>query len=525
MIGNQKASMATLMLQDQSDVIALLSDADSYAPRPDAVTVIETHGAMVFLAGGEAYKIKKPVRFSYMDFSTLEKRHRICAREVALNRAFAPDLYRGLVAVTREADGRLTLDGAGEPVEWAVHMKRFDQDQLLSAVAARDGLDTGLMVRLADAVAASHGRVPETRVDRADVRIEAVVRQLSDFFSASDSADDRFDTEAFRARLGEHLEAARYGLKLRGRRGFVRRCHGDLHLGNIVALDGQPVLFDALEFNEDMATIDTLYDLAFLLMDLDERGLRQQANIVLNRYLARTGELIDLFGLCTLPLLLACRAGIRALVLLTRAGQTAGPEQAGKHAAARRYLDAALGYLEPAPARLIAIGGLSGTGKTTLACALAPAVGAAPGAVVLRSDVERKAMHGVEETERLGPEAYERPVSVKVFDALCQKAHTVLKAGHSVVVDAVYLRATERAAIEQVAERTGVAFQGLWLNAARDVMVERVANRTGDASDATPEIVDLQVTLGTGPVAWLPVNAGGDPASTLEQAKKVLGVE
>ncbi len=534
---NPDTEMNPSCLQDQSGTIALLSDPSTYRSgtesAPDVVDLIETHGAMVFLAGDHAYKIKKAVAFPFMDFSTLAKRHAICARELEINRTFAPDLYLGLVAVTRESDGTLALGGGGAPVEWAVHMKRFAQDQLLSSIA-EDGppgaLDRALLETLADTIAEAHGQAPGRKISDGDARTGAVVDQLRTFFDDPElhkmlePAIGAADLATLRAGLARQFEEARYGLKLRGRHGYVRRCHGDLHLGNIVMLDGRPTPFDALEFDENLATIDTLYDLAFLLMDLDERGLKQEANIVLNRYLAQTGELIDLFGLTLLPLFLSLRAGVRALVLLTQGRQRRGSEKADLVAKACPYIKAALRTLDPPAPRLIAIGGLSGTGKTTLARSLASGIGAAPGAVVLRSDVERKTQHGVAETDRLDEAAYSKAASARVFDALCQKAYTAVKAGHAVIVDAVYLRADERTAIEKMADRAGVAFQGLWLNADRDIMADRVATRTRDASDATPEIVDLQRKRGTGPVAWTPINAGHDPGCTLEQAKAVLGV-
>jgi predicted kinase len=306
----------------------------------------------------------------------------------------------------------------------------------------------------------------------------------------------------------------------------VRRCHGDLHLNNVVLWHGRPVLFDALEFDDDLATIDTLYDLAFLLMDLDVRGQRQAANEVLNRYLWRSGAALDLRGLGALPLLLGLRSTVRAMVTAERAGQQKGSEAQARHRSeAGRYLDAALAYLAPPLPQLIAVGGLSGTGKSTLARALAPEIGPSPGAVHLRSDLERKSLSGVGETTRLGPETYTEAAREQVYASLCEKMRHVLAADHAVIVDAVFASPEARVAIEQVAVDLGVPIRGLWLEATPDTLLARVAARAGDASDATPEVVRAQLGYETGAFspAWIRLDAGASPAETVDEARKVLG--
>jgi predicted kinase len=329
-------------------------------------------------------------------------------------------------------------------------------------------------------------------------------------------------------RLGEGLAAALHGaagvLDERAAAGFVRRCHGDLHLNNIVLWRGRPVLFDAIEFDDSLATIDTLYDLAFLLMDLDQRGQRSAANAVLNRYLWRSGAALDLQGLRALPLFLGLRSAIRAMVTAERAEQERDEAQARDRQAGHRYLGAALGYLEPAAPRLIAVGGLSGTGKSTLARVLAPDIGPAPGAVHLRSDLERKSIFGVGETTPLGSDAYTKTTSEKVYTTLNEKLRHVLAAGHAGVVDAVFARPGERAGIEAVAAGLGVPFQGLWLEAPPDALVGRVAARRGDASDATPDVVRRQLVYRIGDLtpSWTRVDASADAAATLARARVAL---
>jgi len=501
----------------QDDVIAFLGDPASHSPVPDRVERIETHGALVFLADRSVYKIKRAVRYAYMDYSTLERRHAMCQRELEINRRTAPQIYLGVVAITREADGSLAIGGDGTPVEWALHMRRFGQDALLAAMADRNPLDDDLVKVLAATIEMFHRTAPPAANAGGAASLEDIVVELTDAFGA---APETLDARAFEAPARRQLERARACLDARARDGHVRRCHGDLHLNNIVLIDGAPVLFDAIEFDDSFATIDTLYDLAFVIMDLDERGMRDKANLLLNRYLYHSGSDDDLEGLIALPLFLACRAGIRAMVAAQRARLAAAP--AGALEEAGRYFVAATGYLAPEPPRLIAVGGLSGTGKSTLAAALAPQVGAAPGAVHLRSDLERKSLFAAGETERLGAEHYTADVTARVYHRLLEKARIALKAGRGVVVDAVFSKPHEREAAEAVAAGLGVTFQGLWLTAAPDTLASRVDARTGDASDATRDVVAAQLEYDTGDISWTCVDAGGTADDTLRAARELV---
>jgi aminoglycoside phosphotransferase family enzyme/predicted kinase len=516
--------MSAHIQHDQRDVIAFLADPASHAGA-DRVERLETHGNLIFLAGGEAWKIKRAVRFPYMDFSTLEKRHAACLREVEINRRFAPDLYLGCVAIGRMAGGRLTFGTAGDIVEWAVHMRRFEQSALLSSLAAQGAIAGDLARRLGDMVYASHQGAERAAPPSGSAAIREVATAVSDALAAC----GLFDPEGCRRlqrKMDQHLKRVAQVLDERARHGHVRRCHGDLHLANVVMWRGHPVLYDAIEFDEAIATIDTLYDLAFLVMDLDCIGQRPAANAVLNRYLWRSREDLDLEGLAALPLFLALRASVRAMVTVHRAAQEREDARRRDIARAYRYFEAALGYLAPAPARLVAVGGLSGTGKTTLAAALAPRIGCAPGAVHLRSDLERKALAGVAELERLPGHAYTAQARAGVYRALEERARLALAAGHCVIVDAVLASESDRAAIEAVAAGLGVPFTGLWLEAEPAMLEARVADRRDDASDATPETVRAQLRNGMGALspAWITVDAGGTVAETVRRAASALGI-
>ncbi len=280
--------------------------------------------------------------------------------------------------------------------------------------------------------------------------------------------------------------------------------------------------FDALEFDDDLATIDTLYDLAFLLMDLEHAQERGLANVVLNRYLWRAAPGIDIEGLVALPLFLGMRAAVRAMVSAQRAAQQQANGRDGETAMAQRYLADALAFVSPRPPRLMAVGGFSGTGKSTLAAALAPDLPPAPGALHIRTDLERKAMFGAGETERLPAEHYTLEANARVYARVLDKARIALRAGHSVVVDAVFSKPEERAAIEAVAVAAGVPFDGVWLTAPREAMFERVTVRTGDASDATADVVIRQLGVDPGCITWHRIDAGGPREATLRSAIAVL---
>ena len=515
------------VVEQQSEVIAFLTDPRTHGAAE--VARIDTHGAVVVLAGDRAYKLKRAVRFPYMDFSTVALRRRAAEAELVLNRRTAPTLYLAVEPVTRTATGALAIGGAGPAIDWLVVMRRFDQEALFDRLAAKGALGAPLMSELADAVLRFHGSA-EPRPDHGGAAGIARVVAGNDqglgeagpaAFPRDKVAALKRESEAMLACRAAVLEARRLG-------GLVRHCHGDLHLGNICLFEGRPTLFDAIEFNEEIACVDVLYDLAFLLMDLDHRGLGDLANLMLNRYFsegAREGELGDLGGLAALPLFLACRAGVRAQV--SAAAASAQPEQGGGRRlvdTARIYLDLALRYLAPPPPRLVAIGGLSGTGKSTLAHALGPLLGAAPGALLLRSDVIRKHLAGQGALVRLGPQSYTPEVTARVFETIRERARMALAAGHAVVADAVYGRPQERAAIESVAREIGVPFDGLWLEAPAAVLEARIVGRFGDASDATIEVVRRQLALAIGENAWTRLDATGEPGAVARRARASLGL-
>jgi uncharacterized protein len=499
----------------EAEIIALLARGWEGAPTRQLETrMIETHGARVFIGATETIKIKRPVSFRYMNFSSREKRQAACRREVEINHRFAPELYLGLVAITREADGRLALDGGGDVLELGVRMRAFAADAGLDQIVARGPLSAQLATGLGDMVAALHRNA--LAAEPGHGRPLPLIRERL-LASAHARVDvlGQAEMTALEAATTGHLPAAIPILDARRAAGCVRRVHGDLHLGNIVLWQGRPVSFDAIEFDEDLGTLDPIYDLAFLLMDLVQRGQQAAATIVLNRYLWRLGETALADGtwdaLRTLPLAMSLRALVRAVVAVDHGSAAYGD--------ARSYLATALALASPPPPRLVAVGGYSGTGKSTLAAALAPGFGAAPGAIHLRSDVERKGLFGVEPESKLGPSGYTAEASEATYARVLEKGRRALVAGHSVIVDAVFDRAVDRQAIETVAQQCGVPFHGAWLQASRDVLAARVSARIGDASDATLAVLDRQLAKGSAAADWHTIDASGGADATLAAAR------
>ncbi|HKT79289.1 MAG TPA: AAA family ATPase [Vicinamibacterales bacterium] len=507
--------------EDQQETIAFLATPAAYGLSNVRIERIDTHISIVFLAGDKAYKLKRQVRFDYVDFSTIEARRIACEAEVRINRRTAPDLYLGVHPVSRTGDGGLALGGPGAAVDWVVEMRRFDQATLFDRLADAGQLDVNLMPVLAASIVKLHAGA-ERRTDQGGLEGMRWVIDGNRLGDAELQAAG-VDRNAYEKLCGGTDSAlAHHAARLESRRcdGFVRHCHGDLHLRNICLLNGMPTLFDAIEFNDRISCIDVIYDLAFLLMDLWRSKLTTHAARVFNEYCDR---LDALDALALLPLFLSCRAAVKAKTSIAAARVQQEPAAAAKlFEHAREYVALAGAFLEPRPPVLIAIGGFSGSGKTTLARAIAPFASSCPGARVLRSDVIRKQMFGADPLQPLSEDAYGPETSVRVYDAIADQARTTLHAHHSVVADAVFSTAAERFAIERVAREAKVPFVGLWLDGSAATLVDRVRRRQSDASDATEEVVAMQFARGAGAVEWHRIDASPGIEAVARQAESFI---
>ncbi|MCC6008616.1 MAG: AAA family ATPase [Rhodobacteraceae bacterium] len=500
-----------MTIDDQTDVKACLADPATHG-LAGSVERFDTHISHLFLIGDRAFKLKRAVRLPYLDFSTPEQRLAACETELRLNRRTAPDLYLGVRRITAGPEGP-ELDGKGPLLDAVVEMRRFDQEAILDHMAQRGALTSRHLDELAREITAFHAKAPVDATAKGADNIAAVLKINAAGFHESDvfSPDEisRLD-RAFETALEQHAPR----LDSRARAGQVRRCHGDLHLRNICLHEGRVRLFDCLEFNDALATVDVLYDLAFLAMDLWHRDLCADASRVVNRYFD-TGAQED--GFVLMPFFTALRAAVRAHVTATQA-MTTTRDQNALTDEARAYFDLAERLLEPATARLVAIGGLSGSGKSTLAQALAPHLGRGPGARVISSDRTRKAMFDVAPDQALPLAAYRPDVSARVYSNMAERAQRLLADGVTVIADAVHDRDEDRARIAAVARTAGVPFDGFWLQADADRLYARLKTRDPGASDADADVLTGQLAHAPTVTEWQLLTTAGPLTDSLSTA-------
>jgi len=476
-----------------SSVLSAVLRPECY-PHPVAkVAMIETHISWVLLTGEYAYKVKKPVNLGFLDFSTLAARHRYCQEEVRLNRRLAPDIYMDVVAV-RDSPAGPRIGGDGPVLEYAVKMRAFAQEALAARVLKAGEFGAAHIDTLADCIVAFHQTAARaTSVDRFGSPDSVLAATLQNFEQLSQLVKSAPDKKAL---LGlRHWSEREFALRLttldaRKRDGFVRECHGDLHLGNIAVIDNKPVPFDCLEFNEQLRWIDVMNEVAFLVMDLQDRGRGDFAWRFLNRYLEATG---DYHGLAVLRFYLVYRAMVRAKVHLMRAQQPhlAHTEKSRLTRTFRDYLRLSRRLAAKQRSALIITHGLSGGGKTTATQTLIEMLAA----VRVRSDVERKRLHGIaalaSSRSPQGGGIYTRDANAATYQRLGELAHAIIQTGYPVVVDATFLKRAEREAFRALAENLDVQFLVLNFQAPLEVLRERVAQRHARADD--PSEADLAV--------------------------------
>ena len=481
---------------DQAQLLAALARPPVFGPRCTRVERLETHISYVLLTGEHAYKIKKAVHFGFLDFTTLAARRFFCAEELRLNRRLAPALYLDVVPITGSVDAPV-LGGAGPALEYAVKMREFRQDALASRILERGELSSADIDALAAKIAAFHGT---TAVAAAEVdfgTLEEVLRvarqnfaQLRPLLAAVEEHDEIDALSAWTER--EH--AACRGEFLRRRKdGFVRECHGDLHLGNIARIDRELVIFDCIEFNAAMRWIDVMSEVAFTVMDLENRRRADLSHRFLNAYLEQTG---DYAGLGVLRFYLVYRALVRAKIARLRAGQLDAGAASALHAEYRGYVNLARRYArDPRPALILAHG-FSGCGKTTLSQPLLESIGA----VRIRSDVERKRLQGLDARPRGGTGVdrglYADAATRATYQWLVTLAREIVGAGCAAIVDATFLRRWQRDLFYDLATELGIPFVIVDFVAQESTLRERIAQRTAagsDASDADLAVLDHQL--------------------------------
>lgn len=497
--------------RDQEAVLAFLESNDPKCKR------IDTHASIVFLGQDRVLKVKRAVHFPYLDFSTLEKRKKACEEELIVNSHFAPQLYRRIVPITQPREG-LKIGGDGPALEWAVEMTRFDENKTLDHLARTGGITPELAEALATTIRKTHQSAEISDGSSWLASIDGIIDRNTQIFREEAQLPCQM-VERLDALSHQKLRVCRQLLEARASNDLVRRCHGDAHLGNVVLIGERPVLFDAIEFDPVIATTDVLYDLAFPMMDFCYFGLTACANRLFNSYLqAAWQESADALRL--LPLFLSMRAAIRSNVLFTK--RRLSPDKDQDAADARAYFDLGLRHIEPVRPSLIAIGGKSGTGKSVLARDAAPLLAPLPGAVLLRSDVIRKELFGVDPLTPLPENAYTPEVTARVYRTLMERSQQIVAQGLSVIVDAAFLKESERDELSMAAQKLDVPFHAVFLTADLGVRLDRIGARKRDASDVTPEIASGQEDYDIGRLDWPLIDASGSPEQTLERSRLLL---
>jgi len=480
-------------------LIKALSQPAIYAHPVDRVEVIETHISWILLAGEYAYKVKKDVILPFADFSTLEARRYYCEQELELNRRLAPELYLDVTSISGSPD-QPVLGGDGEAIEYAVRMRRFDQDQIFHRLLADGELTPRLMRELAERIAEFHAQLPAACEESEYGSPDAVLKPALDNFT--EMAQQNAPTRAGELdELREWTHSEGKGLHelfaTRHREGFIRECHGDLHLGNIARVDGRPVAFDCLEFSAELRWVDVINEVAFVVMDCIDRGRGDLGYHFLDAYLQVRG---DFAGLALLRFYMVYRAMVRAKVQGLQAGQAqqeGHDERAARlRSTADEYVSLAQRLIHGEPPVLMLMHGFSGSGKSRVASELLASLGA----VRLRSDVERKRLFELDATEdsgsELGDGIYQPDASQRTYEHLAETADALLRAGHPVIVDAAFLKQWQRARLEDVAQRRDVTLRIVDCAAEADTLRERVEARRrsgGDPSEATTDVLEHQL--------------------------------
>lgn len=479
------------MTSSTPSIVQQLLQPESYPhPVKEPIELIQTHVSYVFLTGNFVYKLKKPVNFGFLDFSTLEKRKHFCEEELRLNQRGAAELYLEVLPVAQDAD-RVVLGGAGEPVDYVVKMQQFPQETLLSAMYDRGELTEQHLVDLAKVLAEFHKAAPTNdyilsfgEVSQIRQAIDENYDQTVNYIGVAQTQEQFDETKAYTDKLFAEQASL---FKSRVQHKMIRECHGDVHLRNICFWNGKILLFDCIEFNEPFRFVDTMFDIAYIIMDFDARDRSDLGNLFLNTYLEQSG---DWEGLQVLPLYLSRQSYVRAKVTSFLLDDPDIPETVKQesHETASRYYRLAWSYTQPKQGKLILMAGLSGSGKSTIAQKLARE----SGAIQIRSDAVRKHLGGVALDAKGDDSLYSAEMTQKTYDRLLDLGLKLAAQGYTVILDAKYDRQTQRQTAIEQAKTNQIPIEILYCEAPIEVLHDRIAQRQGDISDATADVLAQQ---------------------------------
>lgn len=463
-----------------------------FYPHPvrEPIQMQQTHVSYVFLTGDYAYKVKKPVNFGFLDFSTLERRQHFCLEEIRMNQEIAPELYLEVLAITQSND-RVELNGTGEPVEYVLKMREFPQADLFSCLFERGELTESHLEELGRIVARFHAKAQTNEYIRSFGEVSKVrqafdenYEQTKKYIGGPQTPEQFEETKAF---SDEFFANRQELLNSRIQNNWIRECHGDLHLRNICLWQDKILLFDRIEFNEPFRFVDVMYDVAFAVMDLEARGRKDLGNAFLNTYIEQTG---DWEGLQVLPLYLSRQAYVRAKVTSFLLDDPGVPDDLKKEAqeTAAMYYKLAWNYTRSQKGRLILMSGVSGSGKSTVARQLARRWGA----IHIRSDAARKHLAGIPLEQTGGAELYTSPMNEKTYGRLLELGVLLANQGFPVILDAKYDRQVLRQNAIAQANQHDLPIQIIYCTAPDDVLRDRLSSRTNDVSDATADLLQQQ---------------------------------
>ncbi len=511
------------MIDDnQAETIKLLSNPKTYGDKVHSIDICQSHIAILFLVGQNVYKLKRAVQYPNIDFSTPEKRKLACVNEMRRSAIYAPNLIMGTKSIRRLKNGRIKIGGkTGEEIDTLLVLKRIPKKSLLNYMLPSEKFDRFEAMDLAEKLAELHTKA---KIYHTKFGVETLRQTILENESVlSCFTSNLFDREKLNQLTQKSLESLQKNTALitfRQKTGRVRKCHGDLLLSNIAFDKKEFLFFSPIEYDNNKECIDTLYDLAYLMMDMEAHGLRRLCNIMFNHYMAYTN---DIEGYPLLPLYQSIRAAYRASVFARLSNLVEGKEKERVIALAHKYFDLACSFMTEHKPILIACGGLSGSGKSRVAREIGGQINPPPGAVILRDDIIKKQITGIAPHQRFD-KSYDTPVFEKlVYNVLRQHAQTALSVGSCVIVDALFYSQAERKAIEKLAQKMQIPFYGFWMDAPLCVRAERVKTRKRNPSDIRKDWeLESQLNLRTGPISWHKIMTDGPKEETVKKVMDIL---
>ncbi|MBR5129763.1 MAG: AAA family ATPase [Alphaproteobacteria bacterium] len=510
-----------MILSEQTDIIEALSTPQTYGKNIHKVDVRRSHIAIIFFAGNYVYKLKRAVIYPGVDFSTAEKRKLACIAEMKRSTVYAPHLIIGVKPIKRLKNGTIKIGGtSGEEIDTVIVEKRLPNKAILSFLLPSPDFDRFETMDLAEHLADLHAKAKVFHNKWGVDVIQNIILETESILSCFPSSIDLTQLNTLTKQSLEILKKNENLIKFRQKSGFVKKCHGDLLLSNIAYNKGKFLFFSPIEYNDSLDCIDTLYDLSFLTMDLEAKGLRRISNILFNHYMSYMN---DIEGFPLMGLYQSMRAASRAAICAKTSALLTGNEKQQAILQTQKYFKLACHFLINSSPILIACGGLSGSGKSRVAREIGGLISPSPGAVILRDDVVKKQITGLAPRQRFN-KTIDTPAFEKVvYEVLRQQASCALQTGSTVIVDALFHNENERLAIQALADSLNIPFIGLWMDAPLNVRKQRLQKRKNTPSDNRKEKeLESQLCLEIGNMIWHLVNTDMPKEDTIAHVIKIL---